>query len=263
MNWYKKSQVMVDTPTGIDIPVDNDDDDGEDWENCYQVVQKWVVDNIQSEPLASIQNAMIENIAIHHFQNGIYPDVMIWHEDEDFFKSRSYRAVSVNLSFAGYWGEETEEFEGGFDFATKTEEWLNLLRQSNLLQMIQGGGCGVRFIDEELYLFVLGELCNGLCYRNKQLSETFQTYLDNNLEKMSQDILGYLSMSELSRYISSDEIMSQFAIGDEALVMNGGMKCYPNDYRYETIGINFKAETTVYIDIPDEIEERFNMQAMV
>lgn len=252
---------MVDTPTSVGEPPDideGDNDDGSyDWAPCIQVIQKWVVDNINSEPLATIQKQIVEEIALNSFRQGISPEVMLWHEDLDFFKTPQHRAMTVSLRFAGFHGKPSgEDAEHPyFDMSSKQAEWQGLLQQSTLLQTIQGAGCQIGYVDSDLYEFVLGDTCNAICYHNKQVAETFQTYLDNNIEKMQSEIIQWISMGELSRFIGPEDF-SRLTLGSEANVTNGGMRCDPSDFRFETVGVVFTAELTMYLDVPDNISER-------
>ena len=262
MNWYKRAQTaIIDTPTTsfIDPPDTGDDDDGDgyDWSPCYQAIRKWVVDNVNNDPVATIQKQLVEEIAMNSFQQGIFPEVMLWHDDIDFFKTPQHRAMTVTLRFAGFngnpGGEDAEYLF--FDMKPAQTQWQGLLQQSTLLATIQGAGCKISFIDEDLYEYVLGEICDAICYRSKQVAETFQTYLDNNVQNMQQEIISQISQGELSRFISPADF-ARIELGDEANVTNGGMHCKPSDFRFDTIGVVFTAEQTLYLDVPDDICER-------
>tara|TARA_Y100000310_G_scaffold275978_1_gene292807 strand:- start:14293 stop:15105 length:813 start_codon:yes stop_codon:yes gene_type:complete len=270
MNWYKKAQssLVDEVDTGIAEPPDIDDGDDDDeeyeWAPCLKVIMKWVKDNLNNDSILSIQNQLVETIALGMFEKGIYPETMLWHEDLDFFEDQAYRALTVSLRFAGFNGTATgTDAEYPYvDIKSMQSKWQGLLQQSNLLQVIQGSGCKVNFIDEDLYEFVLGEICNALCYQNKQIAETFQLYLDKNIEKMQKEIIQDLSGGELSRYMTPKDF-SRITLGKEVDVTNGGMHCNPSDFRFDTVGIVITSEMTMYLNVPDDISERVLLQKEV
>jgi hypothetical protein len=263
MNWYKinkYSQVStIGAPPDVTIPLDNnEDDDDECWRDHWKEIDGWVKSNINSGPLLEIQKSLIEEIAIFYFKNGMDIQTMLWHDYSDFFVDRQYRTCSISLTFNGFFGGNHDDHEC-FNLETKTNAWTSILRTSNIIQFLQGLGCKIKFIDEDLYLFVFGKILNSLCYNNKSIANTFQLYLDKNLNKLKPSIISYIIYgSEIGRYLKSIPI----DLGEEIDITNGGFKCYPYDYRfdYNRMGISFKSETTVYLEISDEDREKIMLE---
>ena len=255
MNWYKYSQVATTIgPPPTDINLDNDEnEDDECWRDFSSQISEWVKKNLKSGPILQIEKEIIENIALYYFDNGMDLNVSLWHPSIDFFVSEKYRAATVSLNFSGFLSGKEDGIEC-FNLSTKTSEWINLLRTSTLLTMLQGLGCKIKIIDEELYLYVLGEIMNGIAYYNKNIAESFQLYLDKNIDKMSNQILQYIKMDEISRYMTKDQA-STLTLGEEVNGQNLGFKCYPKDYRFDDIGIQCNREATLYINMPEDVAQ--------
>lgn len=265
MNWYKKiAQVGIIEDVGTQPPdiIDDDDndDEGGDWEDCYLAIQQWVKSNLNKDPLLTIQKQLIENTAINVFQQGPNVETMLWHgESLDFFRDERYRAATISMKFIASDSPPSGDNEGisYFDLNTMKNEWKSLLQSSTVMQTIQGAGCrNVRFIEDELYNFILGEIMNGMCYQNKYMAETFQTYLEKNIKKIERDIINDIVIGSGLTQFCPYNYLAEMKIGEELSGHNLGFKCYPSDYRFDQIGIVFVPEMTVEIEVPDWLLEK-------
>jgi len=267
MNWYKKikAQVGVIEDVGTkppDIIDDNDDGDDGDWEDCYQAIQQWVRANLNKDPLLTIQKQLIENTAIHTFQQGVHPETMVWHgESLDFFRDESFRAATIGAKFMAFNGLPPGDFseEPYFDLNTMKGSWKGMLQSSNLLHVIKGAGCQApMFIEDPLYDFVLGEIMNGMYQQNKHLAETFQTYLENNIKKMEKEIIQDIAMGSGLTQFCEYNYLWEMRLGkviDYGHNING-VRVHSYDDRFDQIGIVFQPEITLDIDVPDWLSEK-------
>ena len=259
MNWYKLSQaVLKDVEiTPPDMYDEDNGDDENDWENCRRVIEQYIKENMNKEPFTTIAKQLIENIAINAFKNGIYPNIMLWHEDLDFFSNKAYRTVTLSMNFIASEGTPSSEFESYpyFDLNSVKENWKNLLIPilPKLSEIIARKGCSsVKFLEDNLYDFILGVILNNMC--NSKIRETFQIYLENNLNKIEKYVINEISQGELSRYCSPN-LLREMSFGEEISGYNLGQKCYSQDSRFDNMEIVFVPQITLSLKIPEEIAE--------